>query len=1212
MGNKMKIAKLILLFIISLVFLTACGGESLSRDQDAAVIPVEETNNPNSQAITIAMSIVDQQGNEQTQLVEGAPLNVNTLVVDASGSPLSGQVVMYILDQNDLAVFNNDTATALTNSDGVATIQMSVGVLSGSGTITATVNSSEVVILGFSSLGSTSDGTDQPTPELITITMSILDQQGNEETQLAEGAPLNINTLVLDASGSPITGKLVKYTLSQENLATFNNDTASGLTNSDGISTIQMAVGTLTGSGTVTASLAGTESVELGFASLGSTSGSPNMPAPVLTIAMSLIDQQGSEQTQLAQGEPLNVNTLVLDAEGNPVSGQLVTYTLSQENLGTFNNDTATGLTNSDGIATIQMAVGSFSGSGTVTAMLASSESVVLGFSSLGSTSGGPGGPAPVLTVAMSLIDEQGSEQTQLADGAPLDANTLVLDASGNPVVGQVVTYTLNQSDLATFNNDTATALTNSDGIATIQMAVGALSGSGTITASLASSESIALGFTSLGSDEINEPTPALSIAMSLLDQQGNEQTQLAEGAPLNVNTLVLDAFGEPLSGQVVTYSLSQDDLATFNNDTATGLTNGDGIATIQMTVGTLSGSGTVTASLASSESIVLGFTSLGTLQATPSSIELYADAVQLASSGGDEIELIALVKNEQNILLPNIAISFSVDQNASLSSIDPQTGPDGTARAILSTQNYKQNRTITVIATSAALSQELQIKVVGTEVNINGASSVIVNDTAPITIVLSDSDGTGIANQVVSLSATLGLVNNPAPVTGANGQVTVDFSANQSGTAIISATALNTSTNFTIIIQQDDFSFDAVPTQSLALNSEQVLQLSWFKNSVPFANGDVTVTASRGVISADGTACDDSLASAQNTTTTDANGIARVNICSEFAGPASVSAIGIDANGNEVTARAAVEFVASDVDSIFVDATPDLIGPEGQTTTITAVLRDAKGNLVKGKTVNFRLDIDSSGGSISPNTAITDSNGIASSVYTSNAVSGDKGVTVSAQSDNVIGTTELTVGDRAFDISLGTGGSIQIPDSSSYLKEFAVFVTDASGRPVANAELTSTVTPTGPAAFKKGRWAWDPDLNIYFEYFDSNEPNYLADRTCSNEDADKDGILDITPVSEDINQDGFLTPGNVASVSFKGNISRTNEFGQATLQVRYPKQFGNWADVVVSVFGQSAGSESMQSQVYSLSVARDDLTLLGAPPPHSPFGLAAGCSNTN
>jgi hypothetical protein len=261
-------------------------------------------------------------------------------------------------------------------------------------------------------------------------------------------------------------------------------------------------------------------------------------------------------------------------------------------------------------------------------------------------------------------------------------------------------------------------------------------------------------------------------------------------------------------------------------------------------------------------------------------------------------------------------------------------------------------------------------------------------------------------------------------------------------------------------------------------------------------------------------------------------------------------------------------------------------------------VVRDERGNLVKGKIVNFRLVTDASGGSISPNTAITDSNGIASSVYTSNAVSGDNGVTIEAESDSVLGQTNLTVGDRAFDISLGTGSVIGVPDSSTYLKEFAVFVTDASGRPVSDAELTATVTPTSLASHYKGYWLWNDADSIW-------EP--LITATCDSEDINKNGRLDDT---EDFNNDELLTPGNVSSVSFEENVSRTDEFGQATIQIRYPKQFGYWTTVSVSVFGQSSGSESMQSQVFQLGVAGSDLTELSSPPPNSPFGLSGACDS--
>ena len=1055
---------------------------------------------------------------------------------------------------------------------------------------------------------------DSTAPALMTISMSILDMQGNVQNQLIDGAPLNVNVRVIDANGSPVAGQLVSYTLSQSELATFSNDTASSLTNSDGIASIQISASTLSGSGSITASVSDgveiTDSVTTGFSTLGL----PESIAQTLRLTITLFDQQGSVGTLLADGSPLNANVRVLDGAGNPVVGQIIDYSLSQTDLASFNNDTATGLTNSDGVANIQLTVGSLSGSGSVTASVAGSsvtvDSVTAGFSSLGSEQA----TAQNLSLDLALFDQLGASQNQLTNSSPLDVYARVLDATGLPVSGLLVTFSLSSSQLATFGNDTATALTNSDGIAIITMTVGEQSGSGTVTASVDNAEAASLGFSAT---ETIDQTPQLStLAVSIVDAQQIEQTLLTEGSALNINALVLDASGNPMPNMLVRYEINQAELAVFNNDTGTSLTNSDGIATIQISVGSLSGSGEVTISVEGINSIVKGFTSEGALQARPSSIELYANAVQLASSGGDTIELIAVMKNEQNILLPNIAVAFSVDEDGSLSNIDLQTGADGTARAFLTTQNNKQNRLLTVTASSADLTQQLQINVVGTEVNINGPSSVIINDSAPITIVMSDSDGAGIANQTINLSTSLGTLDDATPATGANGQVTVNFTAGQAGDAVITATALNATSSFQLTVQQDDFSFTDLPTENISTGENQTLRLRWFKNNAAFVNGEVTVTASRGEISLPAPL----VGPPNNVVTTDADGIAEVIISSQYAGPASVSAVGSDGAGNEVTARAVVEFVATDVNSIFVDATPDIIGPEGQTTTITAVLRDSIGNLVKGKTVDFSLDIDSSGGSIAPNTAITDSNGIASTVYTSNAVSGDNGVTIAAQSDGIVGTTELTVGDRAFDISLGTGSIIEIPDNSTYMKEFSVFVTDASGRPVANAELSTTITPTDSPAYYKGGWAWNEDDAIYVSVVTFNCPNedvnrdgilHIVEDINRNgeldigEDTNSDGILDL---GEDTNGDGFLTPGNVASISFKDNVSRTDEFGQATLQIRYPKQFGNWTTTMISVFGQSAGSESVQSQEFRLGVAAEDLTEQASPPPASPFGSAATC----
>src|SRR5690606_15786774 len=105
----------------------------------------------------------------------------------------------------------------------------------------------------------------------------------------------------------------------------------------------------------------------------------------------------------------------------------------------------------------------------------------------------------------------------------------------------------------------------------------------------------------------------------------------------------------------------------------------------------------------------------------------------------------------------------------------------------------------------------------------------------------------------------------------------------------------------------------------------------------------------------------------------------------------------------------------------------------------------------------------DATGGSLSAGSAVTDSNGLASVVYSSKNVSGEDGITISAtlaEDTNITGSVSLTVGDRAFDISLGTGREIQVVNEATYLKTFVAFVTDANSNPVENAELTVSGTP--------------------------------------------------------------------------------------------------------------------------------------------------------
>lgn len=812
-----------------------------------------------------------------------------------------------------------------------------------------------------------------------------------------------------------------------------------------------------------------------------------------------------------------------------------------------------------------------------------------------GTGNGGGGTTTPTYTVSLALENDNGESDSNLTEDNSLTVVATVTDQDGNALPDTLVSFVLDNAALATFANDTGTARTNGSGVARIGLNASTASGDGQITASLNTGET---GTTTFSATAVTTSSTESSVSLLLQNSDGEQDNELSSNNALTAIATVTDADGNPQDDILLTFSLSNSDLAEFSNDTATALTDENGIASIGMAVSDLSGDGEVIVTLPTGESDSTTFSSSGrtSVSEEPASLELFADSIQLASSGSDEVELIALVKNEQSVLMEGVEVSFSAPSadGVELQLIQTTTAADGTARALLSTRNNAANRIVTVSAQAGSLSPEnVSIEIDGTEVTVNGASSVILNDMVNYIIRVQDSDGTSILNQPVQLEASGGTLGASEVNTGSTGQATVSYTASDSGENTITATALNASATFTVQVQQDEFNFVNLPTEEVSVGQQQAITVQWRQNNSPVVGEDITFSASRGVISG------------ASTVATDANGEATISISSTNAGISSITATATDSSGDVlVSALAQIEFIATTPHTLIADASPDLLGPDGQTSTISAVVRDIDGNLVKDSVVNFSVS-DVSTGFVSPSQATTDSKGIATTVFTSGSVSTPDSVVIrafvaddSAIDDEVV----LTVGNRAFDISIGTGNELEEPTSTIYLKRFSVFVSDSVGQPVSGVELTASVTPVkfvDGGQYRTGFWVYNDDESIW---------QAIVNQNCESEDINGNGILDITPRDEDTNEDGMLTPGSVGTISFAGD-SVTDENGYAELEYRYPASYAVWYDSVISVFGQSTGSEAKASMRYTLSISADDVTDEGSSPPANPFGVTDQCT---
>jgi len=200
------------------------------------------------------------------------------------------------------------------------------------------------------------------------------------------------------------------------------------------------------------------------------------------------------------------------------------------------------------------------------------------------------------------------------------------------------------------------------------------------------------------------------------------------------------------------------------------------------------------------------------------------------------------------------------------------------------------------------------------------------------------------------------------------------------------------------VFVPADQFELLHSPTEGSDIPlspAAENITLTWSIAGVPQAGNPIGFVATRGVLNVPNAV-------------TDALGKATVSITSQTAGPTTLFA---SAAGGE-SATLILEFVSTNPSQISVQADPYTV-MTGGTSDITAIVRDPLFNLVKNQRVDFVVEADDSGGSLSAAFAITDSTGRAMTVFTAGPnPAGINSVEISATVDGtaLTGTVFLTV----------------------------------------------------------------------------------------------------------------------------------------------------------------------------------------------------------
>ncbi|MAS10088.1 Ig-like domain-containing protein [Salinisphaera sp.] len=560
------------------------------------------------------------------------------------------------------------------------------------------------------------------------------------------------------------------------------------------------------------------------------------------------------------------------------------------------------------------------------------------------------------------------------------------------------------------------------------------------------------------------------------------------------------------------------------------------------------------------------------------------------ASTNALGIQITAVVRDSNNNVAEGQAVSFSADSGA-LQVIENTTDNSGTATALLTTGGDPSNRTITVTGTVGGNTDTVAVEVVGTQLTVMGPPALAIGDSGTYTASLTDAGGDGVANQAVNIASANGntlSMNNPQ--TNASGQAQFTLTATNPGTDTLSASALGETAQKQIEIAGDDFQFTAPAdgTQT-ELNTPETITLRWLNNGAPVTGQTIDFSTTRGTLS-------------DTSVDTDANGEASVSVSANNAGPATVTAS--SAGGLQTTTS--LQFIATQPDSIDVQADPATVSPGGQS-TITAIVRDANNNLVTGETVSFTLN-DTSGGSLADGSGVTNTNGVASTTYTAGSTSASQPAEITATVNSTTGISKsvlVSIGGQALRITLGTGNELAEPSSTTYQLPYVAIVTDANGVPAPDASFRLSIESV---AYQKGSSGYvdtDDDGNP-----DAFSPTYAVTNSngfgCFNEDLNRNGVLDS---GEDINGNDTLDPGNVATVPQSVDL---DDNGTAEFNVTYPQNFAQWVQVRLKAIANVQGTETTATALFILPVLAEDVDDQSVAPPNqtSPFGVMPSCAD--
>lgn len=512
-------------------------------------------------------------------------VSATVTALDGNRNALAGVPVTISVNQNAIAT----ASAAVTDTSGVLSAAIGIGADSTNRTITVTATSGSLT--RTASLEVRDPVLGGGTGPTITLSLS--------NTVVTPLTPATVTLTVRSPNGLPISGVVVGLATSRGNLAVLGR--TSVLTDSTGTATTTLNA--------VTSGASGSDDL-LATAALGSTVISGSTAFTVEGASPTVQAAIGTTTLRPSTG-PVVLSATLRNAAGAAVSGQPVTFSATN---GRVQFGAPSVLTNSSGVATTTVQV--------APNVPTSADVIEIGSSVAGQA---VGTTVPVQVIAESHSVSVVLSTSSITQTQPATATITVVDASGVPVRDAVVNFS-SQYNLVSFQS--ATSATNGAGIATMVVTprTGSASGADVITASVN-----LLGVVQ-AAQAVVQVTSSVPVGTPTLDL-ALDQASITAAQPANVTATLRNASGEPVAGQVVTFTVSR---GIGSTNVPTRLTNsaGQAVVILSPTSSSAAGADEVTASVTYAGT-TLQQTRGFDVQATNATIDAFAAPVTRLSAYG-------------------------------------------------------------------------------------------------------------------------------------------------------------------------------------------------------------------------------------------------------------------------------------------------------------------------------------------------------------------------------------------------------------------------------------------------------------------------------------------------------------------------------------------------------------------------------------------------